>query len=164
MIWFLSDEIDVFQDQMYNRQKNRWIAVIPKDVPNNQVLVFGFRCCLQQGRHYAPAHVGGRVKGHHQHLPPGHGADSVALDLEVIPESGRRALPPAMRPTGLWPGSRSTGTTSSPRSNGLPAAPTLIRWIILFGATFRHIPFDIPTPIKPVCNCIQIGALHDPSP
>ena len=31
MIWFLSDEIDVFQDQMYNRQKNRWIAVIPKD-------------------------------------------------------------------------------------------------------------------------------------
>ena len=126
--------------------------------------MFGFQCCLQQGRRYAPAHVGGRVKGHHQHLPRGHEADSVALDLEVTPGSGRRALPPATRPTGLWPGSRSSATTSSPRSNGLPAAPTLIRWIILFGATFRHIPIDTPTPIRPVHNCIQIGALRDPSP
>ena len=44
MIWFLSNEIDVFQDQMYNRQKNRWIAVIPKDVP--KVIKAKFWCLV----------------------------------------------------------------------------------------------------------------------
>ena len=44
MIWFLSDEIDVFQDQMYNRQKNRLIAVIPKDVP--KVIKTKFWCLV----------------------------------------------------------------------------------------------------------------------
>ena len=72
--------------------------------------MFGFQCCLQQGRRYAPAHVGGRVKGHHQHLPRGHEADSVALDLEVTPGSGSAPwvrlcpLPRVQQVYGLAPG------------------------------------------------------------
>ena len=37
-----------------------------------------------------------------------------------------------------------------PRHHGLLAAPTLLRWIILFGATSRHISIDVPKPIRPV--------------
>ena len=45
--------------------------------------------------------------------------------LEVAPGSGSRTLPPAVCPTGPWPGSRSTDRTSSRRSIGFPAATTI---------------------------------------
>ena len=78
------------------------------------------------------------------------------------PESGSRTLPPVMCLIGLWPGSRGTAATSSPRSNGLPAAPTLIRWIILFGATSRPIPIHVPTHHQGKYDCIHKEALCVP--
>ena len=48
MIWFFSDEKNFCQDQMHNKQNNRWIAACPKDVPKVMktkfpatVMVFG---------------------------------------------------------------------------------------------------------------------------
>ncbi len=48
MIWFFSDEKNFCQDQMFNRQNNRWIAMTSKDVPKVMktkfpatVMVFG---------------------------------------------------------------------------------------------------------------------------
>ena len=55
-----------------------------------------------------------------------------------------RTLPPAMCPTVPWYGSM----TSSPKSNGLPAVPTIILWIVLYVAFKRHIPIDVPTPLR----------------
>ena len=78
-------------------------------------------------------------------IPRGHVADTVTLDHQHSRRSplGLAAeLPPAcvqhVHDLAQW----STATTSSPRINGLPSVPTLIWWIILFGATSRHIPID----------------------
>ena len=51
-IWFFSDEKNVFQDQKYSMQNNRWLAYSPKDTPrvmqtkfSQTVMVFGCVSC-----------------------------------------------------------------------------------------------------------------------
>ena len=85
MIWFFSDKKNVCQDQIYNKQNNRWMS--PKWLKPSFLRQYGVRCGLR--RRHAPALLWGQVKGQHQHLPRGYGADSVALALQ---HSGRSLL------------------------------------------------------------------------
>ena len=78
MIWFFSDKKNVCQDQIYNKQNNRWMSLrmSPKWLKPSFLRQYGVRCGLR--RRHAPALLWGQVKGQHQHLPRGHEADSIA--------------------------------------------------------------------------------------
>ncbi len=61
MLWFFSDEKNFCQDQEFNRQNNRWIAMRPKDVPKIMqtkfpatVMVFGV---ISSEGHVMPPHI-----------------------------------------------------------------------------------------------------------
>ena len=61
MLWFFSDEKNFCQDQKFNRQNNRWIAMRPQDVPKVMqtkfpatVMVF---CVISSEGHVMPPHI-----------------------------------------------------------------------------------------------------------
>lgn len=61
MLWFFSDEKNFCQDQKFNRQNNRWIAMRQKDVPKIMktkfpatVMVFGV---ISSEGHVMPPHI-----------------------------------------------------------------------------------------------------------
>ena len=61
MIWFFSDEKNFCQDQKFNRQNNRWIAMRPQDVPRVMqtkfpATVMVFEVISSEG-HVMPPHI-----------------------------------------------------------------------------------------------------------